>query len=84
MELKEAAFDKVSAKIKDIRMKRENPPQYKPEFFVHPMSKWHLYGDFKDGVNTGGFIQFVWLFGIIGVFVLLLACINFMNLSYGT
>src|SRR5450631_4596752 len=40
-----------------------------------------LYGEFKNGVNTGGSIQYVWLFGIIGVFVLILACINFMNLS---
>ncbi|MBD2702316.1 ABC transporter permease [Spirosoma sp. BT702] len=76
-----ADFDQVSAKIKDIRMKRDNPPGYKPEFFLHPMSKWHLYGDFKDGVNTGGLITFVWLFGSIGGIVLLLACINFMNLS---
>ena len=45
------------------------------------MSRWHLYSDYKDGVNTGGDIQFVWLFGLIGAFVLLLACINFMNLS---
>jgi predicted lysophospholipase L1 biosynthesis ABC-type transport system permease subunit len=45
------------------------------------MSKWHLYGGFKNGANVGGLIQFVWLFGITGVFVLLLACINFMNLS---
>ena len=36
---------------------------------------------FKNGVNIGGAIQYVWLFGIIGLFVLLLACINFMNLS---
>ncbi|GAB3265835.1 ABC transporter permease [Larkinella harenae] len=76
-----ADLDQVSAKIKDIRMKRENPPAYKPEFFLHPMSKWHLYRDFKNGVNTGGTIVFVWLFGIIGFFVLLLACINFMNLA---
>ena len=76
-----ADFEQVSAKIKDIRMKRDNPPGYKPEFFLHPMHKWHLYSDFKDGVNTGGLIVFVWLFGIIGSFVLLLACINFMNLS---
>ena len=45
------------------------------------MSKWHLYSEFKNGVNTGGAIQYVWLFGMIGIFVLLLACINFMNLS---
>ncbi len=76
-----ADFEAVSAKIKDIRMKRDNPPGYKPEFFLHPMSKWHLYSDFKDGVNTGGLITFVWLFGSISVIVLLLACINFMNLS---
>lgn len=76
-----ANFDQVSAKIRDIRMKRDDPPGYKPEFFLHPMSKWHLYNDFKDGVNIGGTITFVWLFGTIGVIVLLLACINFMNLS---
>lgn len=78
---KGAGFDKVSAAIKDIRMKLENPPAYKPEFFIHPMSKWHLHGDFTDGKNTGGLIQHVRLFGVAGIFVLLLACINFMNLS---
>ncbi|MCU0467926.1 MAG: ABC transporter permease, partial [Arcicella sp.] len=78
---KEADFEKVSVKIKDIRMKRDNPPPYKPAFFLHPMSKWHLYSDFKNGVNIGGIVTFVWLFGVIGLFVLLLACINFMNLS---
>ncbi|MCF0052180.1 ABC transporter permease [Dyadobacter sp. LJ53] len=78
---KDADANQVSAKIKDIRTKMDDPPGYKPEFFLHPMDKWHLYADFKNGVNTGGLIQFVWLFGIIGVFVLLLACINFMNLS---
>jgi putative ABC transport system permease protein len=78
---KGADFDQVSAKIRDVRMKRNDPPGYKPEFFIHPMSRWHLYADFKNGINTGGLIQFVWLFAIIGIFVLLLACINFMNLS---
>ena len=54
---------------------------YKPVVFLQPMSRWHLYSEYKDGVNTGGDIQFVWLFGLVGTFVLLLACINFMNLS---
>jgi putative ABC transport system permease protein len=80
--LKEGAdFAKVSSLIRDIRMKRDDPPAYKPEFFVHPMSKWHLQGDFKNGENTGGLLQLVKMFGMAGIFVLLLACINFMNLS---
>jgi putative ABC transport system permease protein len=53
----------------------------KPVVFLHPMAKWRLYGDFTDGVNTGGFIKYVKLFGIFGLIVLLIACINFMNLS---
>ncbi|HTJ11032.1 MAG TPA: ABC transporter permease [Dinghuibacter sp.] len=71
----------VSNKIRDILLKTDNPPVYRPEFFVFPMDRWHLYRDFHNGVNVGGFIEIVRLFGIIGIFVLLLACINFMNLS---
>ena len=48
---------------------------------LHPMDNWHLFSEFKNGKEVGGRIQFVWLFGIVGAFVLLLACINFMNLS---
>jgi putative ABC transport system permease protein len=74
---------KVSEKIKNIKLNRigRGEARSKPEIFLQPMSKWHLYSEFKNGINTGGAIQYVWLFGIIGVFVLLLACINFMNLS---
>lgn len=82
VQLREGAdFGQVSSKIKNIRMKLNNPPPYKPEFFVHPMNRWHLHGNFKNGLNEGGLIRFVWLFGAAGIFVLLLACINFMNLS---
>jgi len=49
--------------------------------FLHPMKNWHLRSEWKNGVQAGGRIQMVWLFGIIASFVLLLACINFMNLS---
>jgi ABC-type antimicrobial peptide transport system permease subunit len=73
----------VSDKIKDIILRKtgQNESKFKPQILLHPMSRWHLYSEWKNGVNVGGRIQFVWLFGIIGVFVLLLACINFMNLS---
>lgn len=55
--------------------------KYKPFVTVVPMSTWHLYSEFENGVPSGGRITFVWLFGVIGTFVLLLACINFINLS---
>jgi len=79
-----ADMNQVSARIKDVKMnavRKMDDARFKPVVFLQPMSKWHLYSDFKNGVNVGGRIQYVWLFGIIGVFVLLLACINFMNLS---
>ncbi|QHT69218.1 FtsX-like permease family protein [Rhodocytophaga rosea] len=78
-----ADVDQVSAKIKNVKYNKINQEdkRYKPEVFLHPMNKWHLYSEFKNGVNVGGRIQFVRLFGIIGIFVLLLACINFMNLA---
>ena len=49
--------------------------------FAYPFADMWLYGEFKDGKPNGGRIQAVWMLGIIGVFVLLIACINFMNLS---
>jgi len=78
-----ADFEKISLKIKDAKLNKVNIDlaKKKPELFLLPMSKWHLYSEYKNGVNTGGRIEYVWMFGIISVFVLLLACINFMNLS---
>ena len=52
-----------------------------PVIFLHPMTDWHLRSSWENGRQTGGLVEYVWLFGFIGVFVLLLACINFMNLS---
>ncbi|MBN9384581.1 MAG: ABC transporter permease [Chitinophagaceae bacterium] len=75
----------VNAKIKNVVISHftdENTlKSIKPEVFIHPMSKWRLYSDFENGVNTGGFIKYVRMFGILGAIVLLIACINFMNLS---
>src|SRR3569832_2092549 len=82
-----ANIDQVSARIRDLKLnalKAANDKlslSFKPALFLHPMTKWHLLSEFKNGVIVGGNIEFVWMFGIIGTFVLLLACINFMNLS---
>ncbi|MDT7831240.1 FtsX-like permease family protein [Flavobacteriaceae bacterium S356] len=51
------------------------------QLFLFPLSKWHLYSKFENGVSVGGRIEYVRIFSIIGIFILLLACINFMNLS---
>ncbi|MES3017787.1 MAG: ABC transporter permease [Bacteroidota bacterium] len=78
-----ADIENVSAAIKDVRLNHVNSrlAQQKPALFLQPMNRWHLYAEFKNGVNVGGRIQYVWLFATTGIFVLLLACINFMNLS---
>jgi putative ABC transport system permease protein len=54
---------------------------FHPEVSLEPMRRWHLYSTFTYDNNSQGLIQFVWLFGIIGGFVLVLASINYMNLS---
>jgi putative ABC transport system permease protein len=65
--------------IKDLPVTPAGHPRQ--QVLAYPLDRLHLHGDFKNGVSSGGRIQFVWLFTIIGIFVLLLACINFMNLS---
>ena len=74
-------MDKETGKIKNVVMAHKTKAEGVESAYLYPMDKWHLYSEFKNGKPVGGPIQFVWLFSIIGVFVLLLACINFMNLS---
>jgi putative ABC transport system permease protein len=75
----------ANAKIKNVVISHftdENTLKHiRPEVFIHPMSKWRLYNSFENGKNAGGFIRYVRMFGILGLIVLLIACINFMNLS---
>lgn len=75
-----AGITDVSAHIRNL-LKGKPDRNDKPEVFLQPMRKWHLYSEFTNGKNTGGSIRYVWIFGTIGLFVLILACINFMNLN---
>ncbi len=72
--------DQAIQTIKDIVVPHDQEGGHE-HLTLLPMDHMRLYRDFKDGKPNGGAIRFVWMFGIIGVFVLLLACINFMNLS---
>jgi len=67
-------------KIKNITKNHTNGKEQQ-EVFLHPINKWHLYSRFENGKIVGGKIEMVRLFIIIAVFILLIACINFMNLS---
>ena len=64
-------------------LKYEHDPKDKKisTYFAFPMNKWHLSSDFKDGKNTEGMIEYVRLFSVIALIILLIACVNFMNLS---
>jgi len=51
------------------------------ELFTQPITRSHLYSNLENGRLTGGLITMVRLFSVIGIFILIIACINFMNLS---
>ncbi|MBC7865750.1 MAG: FtsX-like permease family protein, partial [Bacteroidia bacterium] len=70
----------IEKNINEI-IKKHNPTDKVSTYFAFPMSKWHLQSDFKNGVNVGGMIEYVKLFSIIAIIILIIACINFMNLS---
>lgn len=77
----DADLNKVSDKVKTVRAIHSKDNTFKPQVILHPMNEWHLYSNWENGVKTGGEIELVWMFAVIGVAVLLLACINFVNLA---
>src|SRR5579871_320965 len=73
----------IAPKIKVLKQKYDDEAKKDNwQMFLYPLSRWRLYSNFENGYETnGGRITFVKLFGIIAAFILLIACINFMNLS---
>ncbi|HEX3386928.1 MAG TPA: ABC transporter permease, partial [Mucilaginibacter sp.] len=69
------------SKIKDIIAKHVPDKTTKIEIVLQPAKNWRLLNQFNDGVATDGLISYVRMFGIIGILVLVIACINFVNLS---
>ncbi|MBT1705248.1 ABC transporter permease [Chryseosolibacter indicus] len=75
----DATINNFSAKLKnEVKLHNE---QSNVELFIQPFGDAYLYGDFENGVQAGGRIEYVRIFFIVAVFVLIIACINFMNLS---
>ena len=73
--------DVFQNKIKDIVFKHAQDKTTKIEVFLQPAKNWHLLTQFADGKPVDGLIAYVRMFGIIGILVLVIACINFVNLS---
>jgi ABC-type antimicrobial peptide transport system permease subunit len=74
------SFAAANEKIKDVVINHSGNKAKTTEF-LYPVSSLHLYSRFENGKPVGGLIERVRVFFIIAVFILLIACINFMNLS---
>ena len=73
---------RVEAKLKGfLDPYLEKHPGYRVELGLQPFGDKYLYSDFASGTPDGGRITYVRLFTAVAVFTLLIACINFMNLS---
>lgn len=70
----------VESKIRDITQ-RHSESIKEIEVFLHALPNWWLYSKFENGKIVGGRIDMIRLFTLIACFILLIACINFMNLS---
>ncbi|HEY9000250.1 MAG TPA: ABC transporter permease [Mucilaginibacter sp.] len=76
------SYARVAAKISDIEKSEPNSTNARnSRVIIQPLKDWHLYNEYKNGIAGGGFIDYVHIFSLIGVLVLLIACINFVNLS---
>lgn len=72
----------VAPRIRDLV--KDNLPvmaAFQPEVLLHAYQDWHLYNEFENGRPHGGYIDYVRIFSLIGILVLLIACINFTNLA---
>ncbi|HLX92351.1 MAG TPA: ABC transporter permease [Puia sp.] len=81
-----ADMAKVSARMSNIRKERLSTADYKPlemVDYLHPMPRWRLYSNFENatGYAVREKIEYVRLLGLVCILVLILACINFINLS---
>ncbi|MFA4869713.1 MAG: ABC transporter permease [Pedobacter sp.] len=72
-------FAEANALMRDIY--KRNKQGISPEAILHPFEKWHLYNEFENGKSVGGKIEQLKIFLLLAFCILLIACVNFMNLS---
>lgn len=74
-----ANVEAIDSKLRTFIEKRTGDEETKA--FLFAMTDWHLRANFEDGKQAGGSIIYVRLFSIIAWIILIIACINFMNLA---
>lgn len=76
------SYAQVAPKIRNIEhTEKGNINAMSSYVTLQPMERWHLYSNFVNGKDTPGFLTYVKMFSIIGLLVLIIACINFVNLT---
>jgi len=75
-------YAQVAPKVRDLeKSEKDNSMSMTTNVILDPLGNWHLYDNFDGGKPVAGFIEYVRIFSVIGILVLLIACVNFMNLS---
>ena len=72
-------YAQANAQVKNIYMRNQKENTAKALLF--PLDKWHLYDQFENGVSIGGKIDQLKIFMLLAICILMIACVNFMNLS---
>ena len=72
-------FSKANELASHVLRKHQNDAM--GYYSLHPLSKWHLYNNYQNGKSVGGKIDQVRIFFLLAFCILLIACVNFMNLS---
>lgn len=76
------SYEQVAPKIRNIEhIEKGNTNAMNSYVILQPMDRWHLYSNYINGKDTAGFLSYVKMFSIIGLLVLIIACINFINLT---
>lgn len=80
---KDADPAKVEVKMRRLldKTNRDGGKPYKTQLAMQPFHEYYLNSNIKDAKMDGGRIEYVQLFSFVAVFILLIACINFMNLA---
>lgn len=75
----QTAFEQANFQIKGVYQR--NQKESISEALLFPLDKWHLYDNFVNGKSVGGKIDQLKIFILLAVCILMIACVNFMNLS---